>query len=759
MVVLFCGISSAQVCDTVVDGNARCDFDITDYHGITAPSVSDLNTGRKYFDIGTGKFRCSEDGNSYVDCIGGVGGGAPTDATYVTLSNNGTLSAERVLTAGEGIDIADSGANGTITVSGEDATSSNKGIASFAARDFTLSSGAVTSTKGDFHNGTFAEHFAALVIERAGAVIMTLEKTGNGDLTEQFSSGNTTLDCTGLGTTSTICEATLTAGSDSSPQGNWVYILQSDPGTIVVSTSAWPVGVEDIRIGFFFVQSAAGVASAGGTLINQNWNNALSDSDNVGNHAHTSEKLRLLKASYFSGVDGNGTSNYLTPTAGNVEFKSTSGVIYQKHRHVFAAEDTSISSTLHVKNWSGDSFHALTNLYDIVDDSTGSTITNNKYFNLTFWGVANKTGQHQTVMINLPSGAYNTLLNAQSDAQGFDDFSMPRQFSLDSSTGFLISRMTIQMKTGGGTWVVASSVDLRDTNPQTATGGVSSTITSFPDNTFDIFDNTDNTKVVAFDVGAQVTSGNTRTYVAPDADGTLAISATSPVTLSASSGDIGLTVAKDIVTTAPITGGEDNVLTGADADLTIAITVAKDIVAGSGLSGGEDNVLTGADADTTISSAFRWTMRPQQAKLPTSAPMGIDAGNSRWRGLLDDTVTDESGTWETVLYPYQGGTLAAKIFYTLETTSSSKVVAFDLLIDCRSDTDVNFDTDSYGTTNSIDSASQSLTAGVLDVLTDLSLNEDSCAEFDHISVKVFRDVSIDDAGDDVELRKVLVYEL
>src|SRR3989344_2867870 len=32
----------------------------------------------------------------------------------------------------------------------------------------------------------------------------------------------------------------------------------------------------------------------------------------------------------------------------------------------------------------------------------------------------------------------------------------------------------------------------------------------------------------------------------------------------------------------------------------ISITVAKDIVAGSGLSGGEDNVLPGADADTTL---------------------------------------------------------------------------------------------------------------------------------------------------------------
>jgi len=152
-------------------------------------------------------------------------------------------------------------------------------------------------------------------------------------------------------------------------------------------------------------------------------------------------------------------------------------------------------------------------------------------------------------------------------------------------------------------------------------------------------------------------------------------------------------------------------------------------------------------------------MRPQQAKLPATDPMGIDAGNDMWRGTLDDTVTDESARWETILFPYGGGTLQGKIFYTLETTSTSDVAAFDLLIECKSDGDTGFDTDSFGTTNSIDSPSQSLTADVLDVLTDTSLNEDSCAEFDHIVVKVFRDVSADGVTDDIFLHKVTIEEL
>jgi hypothetical protein len=46
----------------------------------------------------------------------GGGGGAPTNAQYVTLATNGTLTGERVLTAGTGITITDAGAGSTVTI-------------------------------------------------------------------------------------------------------------------------------------------------------------------------------------------------------------------------------------------------------------------------------------------------------------------------------------------------------------------------------------------------------------------------------------------------------------------------------------------------------------------------------------------------------------------------------------------------------------------------------------------------------------------
>lgn len=57
----------------------------------------------------------TETGLEFTAC--GSGGGAPTDATYLTLSTNATLTNERVLTEGTALDITDAGAGSTLTVS------------------------------------------------------------------------------------------------------------------------------------------------------------------------------------------------------------------------------------------------------------------------------------------------------------------------------------------------------------------------------------------------------------------------------------------------------------------------------------------------------------------------------------------------------------------------------------------------------------------------------------------------------------------
>jgi hypothetical protein len=351
-----------------------------------------------------------------------------------------------------------------------------------------------------FFNGIIAETFNALVTESGGTVTLNLEAApSGGDLNIRFSDGWYTLDCT---PTATI---NLTAGTDSAPTTNYVYVLQSTKA-LTKSTSGWP-SAEHAKVAFLLVPSATQVSSDG-CYINQNWNDHVTGTDDQGHLTHMTEAIRLTMggATWNSGVAGNASgSEYLEITGtspSTVYFKSTSGVSYQMHKHTIPAIDTSAGDDCHVVNWNGTPYYQITDFASITADANGGSLSN-KYFNLVMWGVANKTGEYAPLMCNLPTGT------------------IPREFIQESTTGFLVCRLTCS-QTPTGTWTLHSTTDLRGVPAGASAGaGVSgAALTEFPDNQFTIFNVTDNTKVVDFDLST-LTTGNTRTITPADADMTL----------------------------------------------------------------------------------------------------------------------------------------------------------------------------------------------------------------------------------------------
>ncbi len=193
---------------------------------------------------------------------------------------------------------------------------------------FVTSRDTVKDTVQNFWNGVFRESFDFRIASNGTIITGSLEPdNGHDDMTMMFSDGFTLLD------TSPAATITLTAGTATIPQVNFIYIPQSTK-VLTVSTSDWPTTTEHIKVAQVLLRTAA-LTQEEGALRNQNWNDHLQcTTTNQGHLSHMGERMRQNDSKWESGVEGS-----VVIDAGAVYVKNTSGVVYQMHRQTFPLLD------------------------------------------------------------------------------------------------------------------------------------------------------------------------------------------------------------------------------------------------------------------------------------------------------------------------------------------------------------------------------------------------------------------------------------
>lgn len=94
-------------------------YDKTHWIANSQPGDGRIELGSLWSDGATGElYICTQVTPTVLFTLLTGGSGAPTGSTYVTLTADGTLTNERVLTAGANITITDNGPGSTVVIAG-----------------------------------------------------------------------------------------------------------------------------------------------------------------------------------------------------------------------------------------------------------------------------------------------------------------------------------------------------------------------------------------------------------------------------------------------------------------------------------------------------------------------------------------------------------------------------------------------------------------------------------------------------------------
>jgi hypothetical protein len=327
--------------------------------------------------------------------------------------------------------------------------------------------GDVNDTFHDSWDGAIRESFNFTISATGGVITGLLE---NVDPLRNLTLIVSDLGFYTLDTTTAPLTIVLPEGTDEVVLTSYVYI-PIETKVLTISNVAFPV-TEHCRIAVVDCQSATNIEAKGGARGNQNLNDHIKKESNNGHILHIADWIR----SQFASIKKkNGCDVSLDSAAGNGYLTMTSGSVLQLHPH---AVDAIVMPTadIMVANDPDIAFSETSNLNTITKYSNG-TSWNNKWGKIVVWAIANKTGEPDFLLINLPSAGYNNSSDALNDILKYANYSMPEEYT---SKAVLLREFAINVNNGTLTYS-GDNQDLRGTFPSNIAGeggGGSGAVTS-----------------------------------------------------------------------------------------------------------------------------------------------------------------------------------------------------------------------------------------------------------------------------------------
>jgi hypothetical protein len=357
-----------------------------------------------------------------------------------------------------------------------------------------------------------------LITSDGSTVTASVQSVGSGDIRYVTTDGYATLDCTPAATVA------LTAGTDSAPVTNWIYIDIAD-GLLKKSTTGFPSSPY-VPIDKRLIPSASFVQSYG-TYPGNNFSDHVYSAVDNGHLMHLNQSFRLRPPVYISGalttISGSGTANCTVAVA--------SGEILLNHlRTTYSFAN---GSNLLIANDQTTPYQIISNLYNLTTDTAGATLTGRWAAHFIWYGHAQESSGAK-LFINKPSGTYLSADETRSDSNGYFNSAVPPAFR-----GCAIGlRRVVARRSATGTIEInyKTSDDWRGKplSSVAGSGGTTSFSSIFPTSDFRLEDTTDASKEIAFSASA-IATGQTRTISMPDRDVDLA-----PASREASTSQSGL---------------------------------------------------------------------------------------------------------------------------------------------------------------------------------------------------------------------------